>query len=282
MNSKAKKKLRAGASKGITYLVLIGLSITFLLPFFWMLSTSLKENSQLWTEEMIWIPDPIVWGNYVEAFTILPFGLYFANTFFLVFCNVIGQIFSCSMAGFGFARLRFPGKSFLFMLLLSTMMVPSIVTLIPTFIYFTKLGWTNTFLPLIIPKLFATPFYTFLMRQFYMSLPKELDEAARIDGCSNFRIYWNILLPLTIPSLAAIAVFTFMGTWNDYMGPLLYLQNPDNYTVSLGLSFFRGARHIDWQYLMAASAISMVPCLILFAVAQKHIIGGISMSGLKG
>lgn len=264
------------------YAMLIILSISFLLPFFWMISTSLKSRAQLWTAEMVWIPSPILWSNYAEAFTMLPFGRYFSNTFFIAFCNVAGQMLSCSLAGFGFARLRFPGKKILFVLLMSTMMIPDIVTLIPKFIYFSKLGWTDSFLPLVVPKFFATAFYTFLMRQFFMTMPYELDEAARIDGCSNWRIYWNILMPLAIPSLTAIAVFTFMASWNDYLGPMIYLQNEKHYTVSIGLSFFRGAKHTDWQYLMAASAICMVPCLAVFAVAQKYIIGGIAMSGMKG
>ncbi len=266
----------------ILFLLLSFGSVVFLFPFFWMISTSFKTNAEVWTYPIKWIPDKLIWKNYTDIFEILPFGRYFFNTFFITICRIAGQVISCSIVAYSFARLRFPGKNVLFLLMLSTLMLPSVVTLIPNFVFFSKLDWVDTWLPLIIPMLFATPFNTFLLRQFYMSLPKELDEAAKIDGCSTWRIFGRILLPLTKPAVAAIVVFEFMNGWNDFMGPLLYLIDDKLYTVSLALSFFQGKNHTDWQLLMAASTVTSIPLLLLFTIAQKYIIGGITMSGIKG
>lgn len=257
-------------------------SLMFLIPFFWMISTSLKSKSEIFSFPVIWIPSTFHWENYTRALTVLPFGRYFANTFFIAFCRIAGQVAACSIVAFSFARLKFPGRNALFMVMLSTLMLPGIVTMIPSFVVFTKIGWMNTWLPLIVPMLFATPYNTFLLRQFYMTLPRDLDEAAKLDGCTNWGIFLRVLFPLTIPAVTAIVVFQFMDAWNDFMGPLLYLRDSELYTVSLGLSLFQGKIRTEWQLLMAASAVAMVPSLILFAVAQKYIIGGIALTGIKG
>ena len=257
-------------------------SLMFLIPFFWMLSTSLKSKAEIFSFPVIWIPSTFHWENYTRALTVLPFGRYFANTFFIALCRIAGQVVACSIVAFSFARLKFPGRNTLFMVMLSTLMLPGIVTMIPSFVVFTKIGWMNTWLPLIVPLLFATPYNTFLLRQFYMTLPRDLDEAAKLDGCTNWGIFLRVLFPLTIPAVTAIVVFQFMDAWNDFMGPLLYLRDSELYTVSLGLSLFQGKIRTEWQLLMAASAVAMVPSLILFAVAQKYIIGGIALTGIKG
>lgn len=275
-------RTRRNISAIATYLILGLGSILFLIPFFWMLSTSLKQTKEVWMYPVQWIPETLMWENYARALTIVPFGRYFANTAFITALRIVGQVVSCSIAGYSFARLNFPFKKPLFMLMLSTMMLPGIVTQIPTFVYFSKLGWVDTWLPLIVPMLFATPFNTFLLRQYYMTLPWELDEAAKLDGCSNWQTFRKVLFPLTIPAVTAVVVFQFMEGWNDYMGPLLYLQNNNLYTVSLALSFFQGKYKTEWQLLMAASTVAMIPCLILYAVAQKYIIGGIAFTGIKG
>lgn len=273
---------RKRVSAIVTYIILGLASILFLIPFFWMLTTSLKQTKEVWLYPVQWFPEKLMWENYARALTVVPFGRYFLNSFIITALRIVGQVVSCSIAGFSFARLRFPGKKFLFSLMLSTMMLPGIVVQIPTFVYFSKLKWVNTWYPLIIPMLFATPFNTFLMRQSYMMLPRELDEAAKLDGCSTWQTFLHVLLPLTVPTITAVVVFEFMNGWNDYMGPLLYLQDNDLYTVSLGLSFFQGKYKTEWQLLMAASTVAMIPSLILYAVAQKYIIGGIAFTGIKG
>lgn len=266
----------------VCFVVLALGSLMFLIPFFWMLSTSLKSKAEIFSFPVIWIPSTFHWENYTRALTVLPFGRYFANTFIIAFCRIAGQVVACSIVAFSFARLKFPGRNALFMVMLSTLMLPGIVTMIPSFVVFTKIGWMNSWLPLIVPMLFATPYNTFLLRQFYMTLPRDLDEAAKLDGCTNWGIFLRVLFPLTIPAVTAIVVFQFMDAWNDFMGPLLYLRDSELYTVSLGLSLFQGKIRTEWQLLMAASAVAMVPSLILFAVAQKYIIGGIALTGIKG
>lgn len=267
--------------KWVSFAVLIIFSVVFLVPFFWMLSTSLKSTKEVWNYPVTWVPEKLLFENYVRALTVVPFFRYILNTFFIAFVRIGGQAISCSIVAFAFARLKFPGKNFLFMLMLSTIMLPGIVTMIPQFVYFTELGWVNSWLPLTVPMLFATPFNTFLLRQFYMSLPKELDEVAKLDGCTTWQTFGWILAPLTKPAVTAIVVFAFMDSWNDFMGPLLYLRDDSLFTVSLGLTYFRSRNNTDWQLLMAASTVAMIPTLAVFAGAQKYIIGGITMTGIK-
>ena len=268
---------------GIWYVILSFVALTLALPLIWLVSTSLKTGGQTFLMPPKWIPDPFVWSNYSEAFRAVAFHEYIWNTTRIVFFATAGTLVTASLAAYSFARLRFPLREPLFLLVLSTIMLPSIVTLIPTFIVFRTLGWIDTFMPLIVPLWFGGgAFNIFLFRQFFMTIPLELDEAARIDGASNFRIYWGVILPLSKPVLATIAVFAFIHHWNDFFEPLIYLQSPENWTMAIGLRGFRGLYSTEWNLMMAASTAMILPLLILFFFAQRYFVSGIQMSGLAG
>lgn len=264
------------------YIILIFLSLVFLIPLYWMLATALKTPAQTFALPPEWVPNPIATENFTEVFKAVPFGRFILNSFFLVGMNVIGQVVSVTLVAYGFARLRFPGRSFFFLLMLATLMIPEQVTLVPRFIMFAKIGWVNTYLPLIVPAFTGSPFLIFLVRQYMMSIPFDLDEAAYIDGASQFDVFWRIILPLSRPALVLVVVFTFIAVWNDFLQPLIYLNDPKLFTVSLGLSFFQGQRETAWNLLMAAALMAMTPPLLLFFFAQRQLIGGISVEGLKG
>lgn len=268
--------------KILTYLLLFAGASVLMLPFLWMVSTSLKSADKVMMFPPQWIPRPAMWRNFIEGWTTLPFGLYLKNTCIITFIVIVGNVFTASLAAYSFARLRWPGRDFVFILTLATMMLPAQVTMIPVFLLFRNLGWLNTFKPLTVGAwLGGGAVNIFLIRQFMLGLPLELEEAARIDGCSTFGIYWRIVMPLLKPCLAVVAIFTFMGTWNDFMGPLIYLTTPDKVTLALGLQFFQGHYGVTLHYLMAVSLIVMAPCLIIFLCAQKAFISGITMSGIN-
>jgi ABC-type glycerol-3-phosphate transport system permease component len=229
-----------------------------------------------------WSPNPIQWQNFATVFQEVPFGRFIINTFILVALNIIGELFAVTLVAYGFARVRFPGRSILFLLMLSTLMIPYQVTLVPRFILFSKLGWINTYLPLTVPAFTGSSFLIFLVRQYMMSIPYDLDEAAYIDGASRLQVFWHIILPLSRPALMLVIVFTFVGVWNDFLQPLIYLNDPNLFTVSLGLSFFQDTRSTNWNLLMAGSLLATIPPLLLFFFAQRQLIGGISIEGLKG
>ena len=266
---------------GLYILLLIG-AVIFALPFLWMLRTALMEPAQVQKVPLIWIPNPIRWSNFSEALTFMDFPRLLRNTLIISGLAILGQVLSCSIVAFGFARLRFPGREFLFMLLLSTMMLPMMVTEIPRFILFRHFGWIDTFYPLIVPAFFGAPFFVFLLRQFFKTIPMSLDEAARIDGCSSFRLYAQIMLPLSKPVLATVIIFSFIWSWNDFWGPLVYLRSAENKTLSLGLQVFQGVYQTDYHYLMAASLVVLLPILVTYVVAQRYFVQGIVMSGMKG
>jgi len=268
----------------LSYLVLIGLSCVFLIPFSWMLVTSLSDASQVRSLAGIdWTPSPIAWHNYKEALTVLPFHLFLKNTLIITIACIIGQTLSASLVAFGFSRMRFPGRNVLFILVLSTMMLPVQVTQIPTFVLFTYLRWIDTLKPLIVPAFFGGgAFFIFLLRQFFMTIPSELEDAAKIDGCSPLGIYWNVALPLSKPALATVAIFAFMAHWNDFMGPLIYIQSMENKTLALGLNSFKSLHGTEYQLLMAASIAVLLPVLVIFFSAQKYFVQGIVLSGIKG
>jgi multiple sugar transport system permease protein len=268
--------------KALGYATLVAVAVLLVLPLYWMLSTGLKSPQQTFAIPPEWFPRPIQWDNFVSVFQEVPFGRFIINTFILVGLNVAGQLFGVSLVAYGFARLRFPGRSVLFLLMLSTLMIPYQVTLVPRFILFSKLGWINTYLPLTIPAFTGSSFLIFLVRQYMMSIPYDLDEAAHIDGANHFDVFWHIILPLSRPALMLVIVFTFVGTWNDFLQPLIYLNDPNLFTVSLGLSFFQGTRETNWNLLMAGSLMATIPPLLLFFFAQRQLIGGISIEGLKG
>lgn len=277
-----RKSFQRNIRAGVAYLFLILGSIFFLLPLLWMFSTSLKPDSEVFEFPPRFLPTSWDWNNYYLGWNALPFNRYLLNTTIVTFTNVIGNLISCSLPAYGFARLRARGSNFLFLLVLSTMMVPFQVTMIPNFILFTMLGWTNTLLPITVPAWFGWPFSIFLLRQFFRSLPRELDDAARIDGCSYFRIYWNIILPLSKPALATIAIFGFIGNWNNFLAPLIYINKQDLYTLALGLNLFRGQYVTYYNQLMAVSLLALAPILIVFFFTQKTFIQGIALTGIKG
>jgi len=266
----------------VKHLILAIVAIFFILPLVWLISTSLKTNRQIYVYPPQWIPDPVIWLNYPAVFDYAPFLLYFRNTLIIVILCALGVFLSCSLVAYGFARLNAPGKNFLFILMLSTMILPFQVTMIPLYMLFSKIGWVDTFYPLTIPFFFGIPFYIFLLRQFFMTIPHELEDAARIDGCGYFRIYWQIVLPLAKPALAVVVLFTTIGAWNDFLAPLIYLQSPDMYTLALGLQVFLTQYGGDWSLLMAASTIVVLPIIFVFFFAQKQFIQGIVLTGLKG
>ncbi len=252
-------------------------------PFYWLLSSSLKEPNKIWLFPPQWIPDPVRWENYLEALTASPFHLYLFNTLVIVIAGEIGVLLTASMAAYGFARLRFRGRDFMFSVILATIMLPWVVTMIPRYILFKQLGWLDTPLPLIVPDWFGGgAFNIFLLRQFFRTIPRDFTDAARIDGAGEFGIYWRVVLPLIKPALTAVAIFLFLHHWNDFMGPLIYLTSPEKYTISLGLASFKGLYTTQWHYLMAASTATILPVLVLFFLAQRYFIQGIVMSGIKG
>jgi multiple sugar transport system permease protein len=273
-----KKWLRA-----LAYLTACALSVLFLMPFVWMLRSSLTELSQIFETPPRWIPDPVRWENYTEALTFVPFGRYFLNSTLIVVGCLSGILLTSSLAAFSFSRIRWPGRNIVFGILLSSMMLPGAVTLIPTFIGWQSLGFYNTYAPLIVPSWFGGGAYNiFLLRQFYMGIPRALDEAAFVDGAGYFRIYWNVVLPLSRSAMIVVGLFAFMFHWNDFFGPLIYLKDEHLYTLALGLQQFQGSYMSEWGLLMAASTVVILPCVIVFLIGQKSFIQGITLTGLKG
>lgn len=268
----------------LTYLVLVLIGSVALLPFVWMLSTSLKQPKAIFIFPPQWFPQPIVWMNYWTALTFLPFGRFFANTAFITLNCIVGSLLSASLAGYALARLRAPYKGLVFLLVLSPMFLPGQVTMIPLFILYKSLGWLDSYYPLIVPSFFGGgAFNIFLLRQFFSTIPVELDQAARIDGCSELGILYRIILPLSKPALATVAIFGFMGHWNDFLAPLIYINSMNKMTVTLGLSRFRGELGTTaWHLLMAASIVAVLPCILIFFLAQEYFVQGIQMTGMKG
>jgi multiple sugar transport system permease protein len=270
----------------ILHLVLIAGSTAMLFPLLWTVSTSLKTLDQLSYSRVQLIPDPIAWENYVEMSRITPVLLNLRNTMVIVVCAEFGSLVVCSLVAYAFARIPFPGRNVMFVLLLSSMMLPGVVTLIPFFVMFDRLGWINTFWPLIVPRFLAhNPFYIFLMRQFFQGIPQDLSDAARMDGCSEFAIWWRIVMPVSSPVLAAVAIFTFQFAWNWFLQPLVYLGgDKDLWTLSLGLNALKGMtteQRTD-HYQMAFSVLMIVPMITIFAVGQRYFIQGITFTGIKG
>jgi multiple sugar transport system permease protein len=279
---KAPARPAAVALRTAIYVVVIVGSVLYSIPFIWMLSTSLTDPGSAIQLPPNFLPNPIVWQNYVRAWTILPFGDFTQNSILYAGASLVGELVSCSLVAFGFARIRFHGRDFWFAALLSTMMLPSQVTLIPQFILFKNLGWLDTLLPLIVPAYFGQAFYIFLLRQFFLTLPTELDDAARIDGANPIQIYRQIILPLAKPALATVAIFSFVYHWNDFFGPLIYLTTPEHMTIAVGLQLFRDQSGTDYSLMMAASVAAVCPIIVLFFIAQKTFIQGIALTGMKG
>ena len=277
------KRLLPSPQKVLHYAVLIILACVFILPFLWMLSTSLKGHENIFSLPLKWIPETIHWENYVNVFKAMPFIIYLKNSVFVTGLAIFGTVLSASIVAYAFAVLRWPGRNALFIVVIATMMLPVQVTMIPLFVLFKEFGWLNTFKPLIIPAFFGGgAFNIFLLRQFFLTIPKDLVDAARIDGCSEFRIYWNIVLPLAKPALATVAVLSFMLYWNDFLGPLIYLSDKLKGTLALGVVMFVGQHQSEWALLMVATILMMLPIIIVFFLFQRYFIRGFMMSGIKG
>jgi multiple sugar transport system permease protein len=266
----------------LVQILLVIAGLTFLFPFLWMISTSLKVDTQIFVYPPVWIPNPIAFPNYPRAVTYIPYFRYFGNTLEISIIATIGTVVSCSLVAYSLARLQWPGRDVLFLLTLATMMLPFAVTLIPLFIVFKDLGWINTFGPLVIPQYFGSAFFIFLLRQFFMTIPLELSDAARIDGANEFGIFTRIILPLTRPAIATIALFQFLGSYRDFLGPLIYLTDETKYTLSIGLTMFSSQHTTEWALLMAASVIMSSPIIILFFLTQRTFVQGITLTGIKG
>ncbi|UTR11538.1 carbohydrate ABC transporter permease [Evansella sp. LMS18] len=273
------RKVKKRIANIITTLILVAVSIVLLTPIYWMVITSLKPMSEIVQFPPTLFPDEIMWSNYAETIQAFPFFRYAFNTLIITACVVVGSVLSNSFIAYGFAKIPFPGRNVIFALVLATMMIPGFVTMIPQYILFTQLGWVGTYLPLIVPAFFGNAFFIFLMRQFYMSINNELIEAAKIDGASHFYIWSRIMLPLTKPALITIAIFSFNGAWNDFLGPLLYIHDESMYTLQIGLQTFQSQTTTQWNYLMAGSTMVLIPVIILFFVCQKYFIEGMDLTG---
>ncbi len=279
-------------TKNIVYSVVVwGLALIWLIPFYWIIRSALMNMSQIFAYPPVVFPDPIEWKNFSKALTALPFTSYFKNTTFIVITCVAGIMVSCSISAYGFSRIQWKFRDTVFYILMSSIMLPYFATLIPNFIMWTKLGLTNTFVPLTLPSWFGMGtasifgggmFNIFLLRQFFRSVPRELDEAAYVDGAGHFVIFTKIILPLSKPALICVGLFTFLNTWNDFINPLIYLSSEKKYTIQLGLRTFIGMFNSQWNLLMVASLTAIVPVLILFFIGQRYFIEGIATTGLKG
>jgi multiple sugar transport system permease protein len=279
-----RKRVRRAASDTASHILLILVATMFIIPFLWLVITSLKPLDQVFTDPLIWMPNPIMWSNYVEALTTpaFPFTLLLRNTLFYVIMTTIGTVVSSTIVAYAFARMQFAGRDTLFIITLATMMLPGIVTLIPTYVLFKTLGWVGTYAPLIVPTFLGAAFNIFLLRQFMMTVPWDLTDAATVDGANDFTILWMIMVPLIKPALLVIAVFNIMYIWNDFFGPLIYLSDQSQYPLVMGLYAFKTRYAIKYNLMMAATLATVFPLIALFFIAQRYFIEGITLTGLKG
>ena len=277
-----RKRIRAVLRQPVLVALVLPLAVLFLMPWAWMLSTAGKNMAEIFTVPPIWIPESYRWENFALAWSMGSFGAYYRNTAIITAANVIGYTISSTIAAYAFARLRWKGRGTVFLVVLATMMLPSQVTLIPLYIIFSKLRWTNSLRPLIVPALFGDAFSIFLLRQFFMTIPRDMDEAALIDGCSHFGVLFRILLPMIRPAVAVVAIMTFTWSWNMYMGPLIYLSTPELFPIVLGLQRFVGRARTNIQFLMAMTAVSTLVPVTLFFATQRYFIQGVVITGVKG
>jgi multiple sugar transport system permease protein len=274
--------IREKAGNVMLFAVLCVLTFLFLVPLFWLLTCSFKQPVELFTVPIKWLPTKFSFDNYIRMFHYFPFTLYLKNTLIIVFFNIAGSTISSSFAAYGFSRLRWKGRDKVFIIVLITMILPFQVVMVPLFMLFQKIGWIGTFLPLTLTCFFGNPFYIFLIRQFFISLPEELNDAARIDGSGEFRTFFQIAIPLSAPVLTTIVVFAFLRSWNDFIGPLIFLSSSKLYTLAIGAQLIRTRLQPNWEYLMPLGVIMVLPVLLLFFLMQKYFIQGIAMSGIKG
>ncbi|MBI3957785.1 MAG: carbohydrate ABC transporter permease [Chloroflexi bacterium] len=270
------------ASRILVHVAIIVGAIIFAMPFYWMIRTALMPKYQVFQFPPILWPAELVWSNFRDPFKVFPFGQWFINSGFVAIASATGTALSASVVGFSFARLRFPLRDFLFVVVLATMILPEHVRIIPNYLLFTKLGWVDTYLPLIVPNLMAPAFFVFLMRQFFMTIPKDYDDAAYIDGCNPFSLFWRIHLPLSVAAIGVAIIFQLTFQWNDFLNPLIYLHRVNEYTIAIGLRLFQGQLSNNLQQLMAASLLAILPTIIVFFFAQRYFVQGIVVSGVKG
>ena len=261
--------------------VILG-GLIFAIPFYWMLRTSVMPTTQVYLFPPEWWPERFEWHHFKTPFAVFPFAKFFLNSTFIAIGSAVGAALSSSVVGFSFARLRFPLRDIMFVVVLATMILPEHVRLVPTYLLFVQLDWIGTYKPLIIPNWFGPAFYVFLMRQFFMTIPRELDDSAMIDGCNPIGLFWRIHLPLSLPALGVVIIFMVTSQWNEFLYPLIYIQGVPNYTVALGLRLFEGHMTNNMQALMAASILGVLPTIILFFFAQRYFVQGIVISGVKG
>jgi ABC-type glycerol-3-phosphate transport system permease component len=267
---------------GLAYVLLFLTAASMLFPFYWMVATSFKTEARVFAFPPEWIPTPPILDNYRYIFTELPFSLYVFNSLKVSLLWTLGVVLSSSLAAYAFARIRFWGREALFMITLAALMIPAQITMIPLYVIMTRIGWVDTHLPLFVPAYFASAFGIFLLRQYFLTVPQDLNDAAKIDGCSHFGIYWRIMMPLSKPVLATLALLAFMGSWNDLLGPIIYLYDGDLFTLPLALTRFRGQYYTQWAYMMAGATVSLVPILLIFLFTQQYFVRGVVLSGLKG
>jgi ABC-type glycerol-3-phosphate transport system permease component len=276
------RRLRRTIGRALLYVFMTVLGVTFLIPLAWVISTSLKLPGEVFIQPIQWIPTEPRWSNYLEVFKQVPFEKFVFNSFYVTALGTLGAVVSSIMVGFALSRIRWPGRDVVFAVLLATLMLPGIVTLVPVFVLFKQIQWVGTFYPLWVPSWFGGAFYIFLIRQYMMTLPGELDEAARIDGASNFRILWQVIAPLCGPAIASVAIFSFLAHYNDFIGPLIYISDNQMYTLPVGLLWIQGRFGNYWHLVMAASMMAITPIIILFFVAQRYFVQGIQFTGLAG
>jgi ABC-type glycerol-3-phosphate transport system permease component len=264
------------------YVILVAGGLFMLLPFIWMFSSSLKDQGAIFAYPPSLIPEEARWGNFREILNVVPFGRYFSNSMLIAVLSVVGQLLSSSMAAFAWARIPFAGRNVLFMTLMAALIIPPQVTLVPLFIMMNGVGWIDTYYPLILPFWLGGAFGTFLLRQFFLSIPRDLEDAAKIDGAGPWRIYWSIYLPLCKPALATVAIFTFLLQWNELLRPLIFLSSPEKLPLTVGLAALRSQYSTSWNLIMAGALISVIPVLVLFVFAQRYFVRGVTSSGLKG
>ena len=286
------RRARTLAGRAAVLFLLLLFSVPFIGPLFWLVTTALKPANEIYVFPPQWIPSPAKLSNFADGWSVAPFTHFLLNTAITTLLPMLGEVFVSAMVAYSFARVRWPGRDQVFALCLATMLMPWVATFIPIFVEFKRLGWVNTYLPLIVPSYFGTPFYIFMLRQFMLTLPRELEEAARVDGATTFQTFRRIILPLVRPALATVAIFSFMAHWNDFLGPLIYLQKTDLYTLTLGLTFFESmmtgtggsyslmSTHLN--LLMAVSLLVDLPCIAVFLLFQRYFIRDLVLSGLKG
>jgi multiple sugar transport system permease protein len=270
------------SGRWVAFAVVVLLAVLFLLPIYWMIVTSLKNLDEVFHDPLVWWPRRLIWHNYPDALDAFPFWRYLRNTASIAIPVAIGTTLSSAFVAYAFSRLRWRGRDAVFYLILGTLMIPNWVTLVPLYILFNKMGWVNTYKPLIVPAFFGDPFSIFLLRQFFLRQPQELVDAARVDGASHLRVFLQIILPLSRPALVVVALFSFINSWTDFFNPLIYLSDPDKFTLQIGLFNFFGLHVVNWPGFMAASVVILAPIAILFVVAQRVFIEGITFTGLRG